>query len=35
MGAAMLVGGLPRDRQRFNATVANVTSLMLLLAVVR
>src|SRR5919205_3741571 len=34
MGAAMLVGGLPRDRQRFNATAANVTSLMLLLAVV-
>ena len=34
MGAAMLVGGLPRDRQRFDATAANVTSLMLLLAVV-
>jgi Ca2+:H+ antiporter len=34
MGAAMLVGGLARDRQRFNATAANVTSLMLLLAVV-
>jgi Ca2+:H+ antiporter len=34
MGAAMLVGGLPRERQRFNATAANVQSLMLLLAVV-
>jgi Ca2+:H+ antiporter len=34
MGGAMLVGGLPRERQRFNATAANVTSLMLLLAVV-
>jgi Ca2+:H+ antiporter len=34
MGAAMLVGGLGRERQRFNATAANVTSLMLLLAVV-
>ena len=34
MGAAMFIGGLPRERQRFNATAANVTSLMLLLAVV-
>ena len=34
MGMAMLIGGLPRERQRFNATAANVTSLMLLLAVV-
>src|SRR5215212_72124 len=34
MGGAMLVGGLGRERQRFNATAANVTSLMLLLAVV-
>jgi Ca2+:H+ antiporter len=34
MGAAMLVGGLRRDRQRFNATAANVTSMMLLLAIV-
>jgi Ca2+:H+ antiporter len=34
MGAAMLIGGLRRDRQRFSATAANVTSLMLLLAVV-
>jgi Ca2+:H+ antiporter len=34
MGAAMLIGGLPRERQRFNATAANVTALMLLLAVV-
>ena len=34
MGAAMLVGGLPRERQRFNATAANVQALMLLLAVV-
>jgi len=32
MGAAMLVGGLGRDRQRFDATAANVQSLMLLLA---
>ena len=32
MGAAMLVGGLRRDRQRFDATMANVQSLMLLLA---
>jgi Ca2+:H+ antiporter len=34
MGMAMLIGGLPRERQKFNATAANVTSLMLLLAVV-
>ena len=34
MGAAMLVGGLKRERQRFDRTAANVTSLMLLLAVV-
>jgi Ca2+:H+ antiporter len=34
MGAAMLIGGLPRERQRFDRTAANVTSLMLLLAVV-
>jgi Ca2+:H+ antiporter len=34
MGAAMLVGGLRRERQRFDRTAANVTSLMLLLAVV-
>ena len=34
MGAAMLVGGLGRDRQKFDATAANVTALMLLLAVV-
>src|ERR687898_414458 len=34
MGAAMLVGGRKRERQRFNATAANVQSLMLLLAVV-
>src|SRR5215216_5404580 len=34
MGAAMLVGGVPRERQRFNATAANVQALMLLLAVV-
>jgi Ca2+:H+ antiporter len=32
LGAAMLVGGLSRDRQRFNATAANVQSLMLFLA---
>ena len=32
LGAAMLVGGLGRDRQRFNATAANVQSLMLFLA---
>jgi Ca2+:H+ antiporter len=32
MGAAMLVGGLRRDRQRFDATAANAQSLMLLLA---
>jgi Ca2+:H+ antiporter len=34
MGAAMLIGGLPRERQRFNATAANVQALMLMLAVV-
>jgi Ca2+:H+ antiporter len=34
MGAAMLVGGLRRERQRFDRTAANVTSGMLLLAVV-
>jgi Ca2+:H+ antiporter len=33
MGAAMLVGGLKRERQKFNATAANVQALMLLLAV--
>jgi Ca2+:H+ antiporter len=32
MGAAMLVGGLGRERQTFNATAANVQSLMLFLA---
>jgi Ca2+:H+ antiporter len=32
LGAAMLVGGLGRDRQTFNATAANVQSLMLFLA---
>jgi Ca2+:H+ antiporter len=34
MGAAMLVGGIGRERQFFDRTAANVTSLMLLLAVV-
>ncbi|MGZ8649128.1 MAG: calcium/proton exchanger, partial [Solirubrobacteraceae bacterium] len=34
MGAAMLVGGRKRERQTFDRTAANVTSLMLLLAVV-
>jgi Ca2+:H+ antiporter len=34
MGAAMLVGGLKRDRQTFNQTAANVQALMLLLAAV-
>jgi Ca2+:H+ antiporter len=34
MGAAMLVGGRKRERQFFDRTAANVTSLMLLLAVV-
>ena len=34
MGAAMLVGGRKRERQYFDRTAANVTSLMLLLAVV-
>jgi Ca2+:H+ antiporter len=32
MGAAMLVGGIRRERQRFDATAANVQSLMLMLA---
>jgi len=32
MGAAMLVGGIGRDRQRFDSTAANVQSLMLMLA---
>ena len=32
MGAAMLVGGLGRERQRFDRTAASVQSLMLLLA---
>ena len=34
MGAAMLIGGAKRERQYFDRTAANVTSLMLLLAVV-
>jgi Ca2+:H+ antiporter len=34
MGAAMLVGGLKRERQRFDKTAANVQSLTLLLACV-
>src|ERR687898_852686 len=34
MGAAMLIGGRKRERQKFNATAANVQALMLLLAVV-
>jgi Ca2+:H+ antiporter len=34
MGAAMLAGGLKRERQRFDRTAANVQSLMLLLAAV-
>src|SRR5215203_3572432 len=34
MGAAMLVGGLKRERQVFDRTAANTQSLMLLLAVV-
>jgi Ca2+:H+ antiporter len=34
MGAAMTVGGLRRDRQRFDATAAQAQSLMLLLAAV-
>jgi Ca2+:H+ antiporter len=33
LGAAMLVGGLRRERQTFNRTAANVQSLMLLLGV--
>jgi Ca2+:H+ antiporter len=32
LGAAMFVGGIGRDRQHFNATAANVQSLMLFLA---
>ena len=32
LGGAMLVGGIGRDRQYFNATAANVQSLMLFLA---
>jgi Ca2+:H+ antiporter len=32
MGAAMLVGGLKRERQRFDRTAANVQALMLMLA---
>src|SRR5215510_2385868 len=32
MGAAMLVGGLTRERQRFDATAAQAQALMLLLA---
>jgi Ca2+:H+ antiporter len=32
LGAAMFVGGLGRDRQRFNATAASVQSTMLILA---
>ncbi|MGZ5388250.1 MAG: calcium/proton exchanger [Solirubrobacterales bacterium] len=32
LGAAMLVGGIGRDRQRFDSTAANVQSLMLMLA---
>jgi Ca2+:H+ antiporter len=34
MGAAMLVGGRKRERQKFDRTAANVQSLMLMLAVV-
>ena len=34
MGAAMFIGGRKRDRQYFDRTAANVTALMLLLAVV-
>ena len=34
MGAAMFIGGRKRDRQHFDRTAANVTALMLLLAVV-
>src|SRR3712207_5755601 len=33
MGAAMFIGGLRRERQRFDRTAANVQALMLLLAV--
>jgi Ca2+:H+ antiporter len=34
MGAAMLIGGLPRERQRFDRTAAGVQALMLLLVCV-
>jgi Ca2+:H+ antiporter len=34
MGAAMLVGGLKRERQKFDRTAANVQALMLMLAAV-
>src|SRR3954471_8586627 len=34
MGAAMFVGGLPRDKQTFNRTAANAQSAMLMLALV-
>ena len=34
MGAAMFIGGRKRERQKFDRTAANVTALMLLLAVV-
>jgi Ca2+:H+ antiporter len=34
MGAAMLVGGLPRDKQTFNRTAAHAQSAMLMLALV-
>jgi Ca2+:H+ antiporter len=34
MGAAMLIGGLQRERQTFNRTAANLQALMLLLATV-
>src|SRR5919109_4447249 len=34
MGAAMLVGGIRRERQRFDPTAANVQALMLMLAAV-
>jgi Ca2+:H+ antiporter len=33
MGAAMFIGGLGRERQKFNATTASAQSLMLLLAI--
>ena len=34
LGAAMLVGGLPREKQTFNRTAANAQSAMLMLALV-